>query len=45
MEVLEKSAVKSDLLEKLGINETNYGSSSGLNWNKTTSEGELNCFI
>jgi hypothetical protein len=28
MEVLEKSAVKSDLLLKLRINETNYGSSS-----------------
>jgi len=41
MEVLEKSAVKSELLEKLGIKETNYGSSSGINWNKTTSEGEL----
>lgn len=28
MEVLEKSAVKLDLLEKLRINETNYGSTS-----------------
>ena len=41
MEVLEKSSVKSNLLEKLGINEINYGSSSGTTWNKTTSEGEL----
>jgi aldehyde dehydrogenase (NAD+) len=41
MEVLEKSAIKFDLLEKLGISETNYGSSTGTKWYKTTSDGEL----
>jgi aldehyde dehydrogenase (NAD+) len=41
MEVLEKSPIKFDLLEKLGISEKNYGSSTGTKWNKTTSDGEL----
>lgn len=41
MEVLEKSKVKLDFLEKLGIEGVNYGASSGINWNKTKSEGEL----
>ncbi|MBM4176394.1 MAG: aldehyde dehydrogenase family protein [Ignavibacteria bacterium] len=30
-----------DFLKELGIEDKNYGSSSGLNWNKTTTEGEL----
>ena len=41
MEVMEKSKINLDFLEKLGIKKTNFGSSSGTNWNKTTSEGEL----
>ena len=41
MEVIEKSKIKLDFLEKLGIKKTNYGSSSGISWNKTTSESEL----
>ncbi len=30
------------LLKRLGIKDKNYGSSTGLKWGKTTSEGELN---
>ena len=30
-----------DFLKALGINEKNYGSSTGLNWNKTSDQGEL----
>ncbi|MBU2444923.1 MAG: aldehyde dehydrogenase family protein [Bacteroidetes bacterium] len=30
-----------DFLKELGIEEKNYGSSGGLNWNKTKTEGEL----
>jgi len=30
-----------DFLKKLGIKKTNYGSSTGLVWNSTTTEGEL----
>lgn len=41
MEVMEKSSVKENLLERLGIKETNFGSSTGAKWNETTSEGEL----
>ncbi len=41
MEVMEKSKVKLDFLEKLGIKKINYGSSTGTVWSKTTSEGEL----
>jgi aldehyde dehydrogenase (NAD+) len=41
MELMEKSKVNLDFLENLGIKETNFGSSSGQNWNKTTSEGGL----
>ncbi len=44
MEVLERSAVKSDLLEKLGIQGNNFGSSTGTKWNKTNTEGELKIY-
>lgn len=44
MEIIEKSDIKTELLEKLGIKENNYGSCSGLEWNKTTTEGELKVF-
>ncbi len=30
-----------EFLKRLGIKEVNYGSSTGLNWNETESEGEL----
>jgi len=33
-----------DFLKKLGIKKTNFGSSTGLNWNKTKSEGELKIY-
>lgn len=33
-----------DFLKKLGIKEKNFGSSTGLKWNETTSEGELKIF-
>jgi len=33
-----------DFLKILGINKTNYGSSTGQNWNKTLSEGELKVY-
>jgi aldehyde dehydrogenase (NAD+) len=41
MEIIEKSDIKIELLDKLGIKEKNYGSCSGLKWNETTTEGEL----
>jgi aldehyde dehydrogenase (NAD+) len=44
MEIIEKSDIKIELLEKLGIKEKNYGSCSGLEWYETTIEGELNIF-
>ena len=44
MEVLEKSSVRAELLEKLGVKEANYGSSTGTKWNKTTTEGELKIY-
>jgi aldehyde dehydrogenase (NAD+) len=31
-----------EFLKELGIKEKNYGSSTGLNWNETTNQGELN---
>lgn len=31
-----------DILNKLGIKEKNFGSSTGLEWNSTTDQGELN---
>jgi L-aminoadipate-semialdehyde dehydrogenase len=33
-----------DFLKILGISKTNYGSSTGQNWNKTQSEGELKVY-
>ncbi|MCL6494941.1 MAG: aldehyde dehydrogenase family protein [Ignavibacterium sp.] len=33
-----------EFLKKLGIKEKNFGSSTGLKWNETTSEGELKIF-
>lgn len=33
-----------DFLRKLGIKEKNFGSSTGLKWNETTSEGELKIY-
>ena len=33
-----------EFLEKLGIKKQNYGSSTGINWNKTESEGELKIY-
>ena len=30
-----------DFLKTLGIKDKNFGSSTGLKWNETTSEGEL----
>lgn len=33
-----------EFLKKLGIKEKNYGSSTGLKWNETTSEGELKIY-
>jgi aldehyde dehydrogenase (NAD+) len=31
-----------DFLKKLGIQDKNFGSSTGLEWGKTTNQGELN---
>lgn len=33
-----------DFLKKLGIKDKNFGSSTGLNWNETTTEGELKIY-
>ncbi|MFH0733943.1 MAG: aldehyde dehydrogenase family protein [bacterium] len=33
-----------EFLEKLGIKEKNFGSSTGLNWNTSTDSGELNIY-
>ncbi|MGM0602051.1 MAG: L-piperidine-6-carboxylate dehydrogenase [Bacillota bacterium] len=33
-----------DFLKKLGIKKKNYGSSTGVKWNKTTDQGELDVF-
>ncbi len=33
-----------EFLEKLGIKEKNFGSSTGLNWNSSTESGELNIY-
>jgi aldehyde dehydrogenase (NAD+) len=42
MKVLEKSAVRKEIFEKLGIKEKNSGASSGSSWYSTTNHGELN---
>src|SRR5690606_30734495 len=44
MEVIEKSSVKAELFKKLKLEEINYGSSTGTQWNRTTSEGELKIY-
>lgn len=44
MEVAEKINVQKELLNKLGIKENNFGSSTGTQWNKTYSEGELKIY-
>jgi aldehyde dehydrogenase (NAD+) len=41
MEVLEKSDIRQELFEKLGIKEKNFGASTGREWLKTANHGEL----
>lgn len=41
METLKDMRISLDFLEKLNIKKNNYGSSSGLKWNRTTDQGEL----
>lgn len=44
MEIAEKINVQKNLLNKLGISEINYGASTGSQWNKTETEGELKIY-
>ena len=42
MEILEKSAIREEIIEKLGIQDKNSGTSAGISWLGTTDHGELN---
>ena len=44
MDVEEKKIIKLDFIEKLGIQEKNYGGSTGQNWIKSTGESDLKIF-
>jgi aldehyde dehydrogenase (NAD+) len=41
MEVLERSLIEDEILEKLGIKEKNFGASTGVEWLSTSDQGEL----
>jgi aldehyde dehydrogenase (NAD+) len=41
MEVLERSLIEDEILEKLGIREKNFGASTGVEWLSTSDHGEL----